>query len=617
VKNTAREPRSSIIRRLQEVNLDSSHALNRACFLVPILFGLYSLWLGADSNWDLYNYHLYNPFAWLNGKLGIDLAPAGMQSYFNPLLDAFLYLLNTHLPSRLVGFLMGVLHGMTFVLLVGIARSVLPALADKGRYSTPILIALAGCLTANFLSGFGNSMGDDTTALFVLGGLLLVVWKWALLGQCTRRAVLATIGSGLLVGLSTGLKLTNAIYAVALCLALLSYPGGWIVRVRISFLFGIGVLLGAAATGGYWMLHMWHLYDNPLYPQFGAIFHNPLTQARSVGDIRWLPHGFWETVCWPFTFAANSHRVGETAIRQIIWPIVYVAFWCWMVAVTASRFMSKSRGAIDPRQRLVILFVAIGYVLWMKTFSIYRYIVAIEVLTPLVLMLLLHRFLPERVARNLTVGLVGIATVVVVTGGARTWGHEGWSDPLYHAQLPTLTQPGQTTVLIAERATAWAWLATQFPADVAFTQLDSSFPGTTAFDDRIRGMVKERGGLAFGVVNGTYNWRVDNIASMNSLVSRIGLTNSERGCGALRWVITRLRLHATVLADHDASSQCSLGLRADDVRDIPAENRALAAQAAPVFERNGFTMDVASCTPYRAGIGKGVLIYQWCRVNLR
>ena len=47
------------------------------CMLVPLIFGLYSLWLGQDSNGDLLNYHRYNPFALLNGKLELDLAPAG------------------------------------------------------------------------------------------------------------------------------------------------------------------------------------------------------------------------------------------------------------------------------------------------------------------------------------------------------------------------------------------------------------------------------------------------------------------------------------------------------------------------------------------------------------
>jgi hypothetical protein len=58
-------------------------------------------------------------------------------------------------------------------------------------------------------------------------------------------------------------------------------------------------------------------------------------------------------------------------------------------------------------------------------------------------------------------------------------------------------------------------------------------------------------------------------------------------------------------------------VRADDIRDTVSENRAIAAQAAPVFERNGFHLDEKSCVPYRSGIGKGVQIFQWCRLTIQ
>jgi hypothetical protein len=32
-------------------------------------------------------------------------------------------------------------------------------------------------------------------------------------------------------------------------------------------------------------------------------------------------------------------------------------------------------------------------------------------------------------------------------------------------------------------------------------------------------------------------------------------------------------------------------------------------------ERAGFGFDPASCTPYEAGIGKGVLAWQWCGIS--
>jgi hypothetical protein len=599
------------------IDLRSRRAMTIACVIVPLLFGLYSLLLGADANWDLYNYHLYNPFAWLHGKLQSDLAPAGMQTYFNPLLDTALYLLNTHLPSRVVGFLVGALHGLTFVLIVAIAREVWPVASDDDRYRLPVLVAVAGCLTANFLSGLGSSMGDDSTALFVLGGLLVALSNWQRLGGRSARAFGAALASGLLVGAATGLKLTNAVFAVALCLSLLSYPAALGVRLRIAFLFGVGVLLGMAATTGYWMLHLWQQYGNPLYPQFGKFFPNALTTSGAQGDVRWLPRNIVETLLWPFIIAADSKRVGETPIRQVIWPIVYVVFVWWALARIAQRFNSLARTALEPKQRFVVLFVALGFVVWMKLFSIYRYIVPIEVLAPMVLVLLLDRLLPAHIARRGAKWLLIAATAVVVTGGARTWGHEGWADPLYHAQIPPLTQPERTTVVIRSSTTGWAWIATLFPDTVAFTQIDSSFPATDAFRARIVSFVRERGGPSFALINGAHNWREDSVNSVNDIVAALGLTHGARGCNALRWAVSKLRLHAAVAAPRDASEQCRLGLRADDQLDLAARNRELAAYAAAAFERAGFSFDAASCVPYEAGIGKGVLAWQWCRISPR
>ncbi|MBP0593870.1 hypothetical protein J8I87_30155 [Paraburkholderia sp. LEh10] len=608
---------SSPIARTRVIDLRSRRAMTIACVIVPLLFGLYSLFLGADANWDLYNYHLYNPFAWLHGKLQTDLAPAGMQSYFNPLLDTALYLLNTHLPSRAVGFLLGVLHGSTFVLIAAVAREVWPYGSSDERYRLPILVAAAGCLTANFLSGLGNSMGDDTTAVFVLAGLLVALSNWQRLGTRTPGALAAATVSGLLVGLATGLKLTNAVFAVALCLSLLTYPGSLSVRVRIAFLFGVGVLLGMAATTGYWMLHLWQQYGNPLYPQFGRYFPNSLTVAGAQSDVRWLPRNIVETLLWPFIIAADSKRVGETPIRQVIWPIVYLVFVWWALVRVAGRFAGQPCATLDPKQRLVVLFVALGFILWMKLFSVYRYIVPIEMLTPMVLVLLLDRLLPARIARRTAAWLLIAATAVVVTGGARTWGHEGWADPLYHAQLPPLAQPERTTVVIKSVTTGWAWIATRFPDTVAFTQIDSSFPASDAFRARIVTLARERGGPSFALIDGAHNWREDNVNSVNDIAAATGFTRSDRGCYALRWVVSKLHLHAAVNVPRDASEQCHLGLRADDQFDLTARNRQLAADAAAAFERAGFSFDANSCMPYEAGIGKGALAWQWCRISPR
>jgi hypothetical protein len=278
----------------------------------------------------------------------------------------------------------------------------------------------------------------------------------------------------------------------------------------------------------------------------------------------------------------------------------------------------QSRRVTRPRARFVVVFVALGYVVWAEGFSIYRYIVAIEVLVPLVVWVLLHGLLTYRPARMLAGVRLAIASAVVVTGDARTWGHEGWSDPLWHAELPAIAEPQRTTVVIAStRERAWAWIATLSPDQIAFMQVGSSFPGTPAFDERMREVARERRGPIYAIVDGEYNWRVDNVAKANELADRVGLTRNESGCNVLRWAVTRPHLHATVVPATSAGKQCELDLRADDVRDVAAANRRYLAPALSMMERNGFTLDPSACTPYRAGIGKGVRVYQWCRVSLR
>src|SRR5689334_18038774 len=104
-----------------------------AALLVPLLFGLLSLALGQDDNWDLHNYHWYNPYALLNGRLEVDMGPGGWQSYFNPTIDLPYYFMMQSLPVRLVGFVMGYVHGLNFLLVLAIARRLLGAQPGRTR----------------------------------------------------------------------------------------------------------------------------------------------------------------------------------------------------------------------------------------------------------------------------------------------------------------------------------------------------------------------------------------------------------------------------------------------------------------------------------------------------
>jgi len=581
--------------RPRALSLSSPFVSQLGVVIVPLLFGCYSLWLGADSNWDLHNYHLYAAFAFLNGKLSTDFAAASFQGYFNPLLDVIAYWLNAHAPSRVVGFMLGTFHGLVFVLLLGIARRLLSGLPGEDGRRVPLLLALAGCLTANFLSGLGNGMGDDTTAILCLAGVSLLIAHWDALDRVAAKGISVLLGAGLLIGLAAGFKLTNAVFAVAGCGALvLAIPGGLATRLRVGFLFGVGVLAGFAVTGGYWMLQMWQTFGNPLFPQFSTLFPNPLVLPISISDTRWLPRNWIETALWPFIFSINSHRVGEVEIRQVIWPIVYTLGVIWAVRAVWVKFAGRVVTHMDPRAVFLIAYIALGYFVWMKLFSIYRYLVPVEVLTPLAVFIMLTRLMAYHRARRWAGWTLGIATVVVVTGGASTWGHDGWADPLYHAELPAL-----------------------FPAEVAFAGIDVGFPQGPAYISRIHDMIETRNGPVYALLGGARNRRVEQVATMNAAAGAVGFTHSERGCALLRSAVVIFRMHSSVesIAAGDGAARCALGLRADDVRDIAAENREIVAQADRQLRDRGLSIDVKSCAVYAAGIGTGKESYQFCGVE--
>lgn len=595
--------------------LNTPRASAVACMLAPILFGLWSLVLGQDSNWDLFNYHLYNAYALLNGKLNTDWAPAGIQTYFNPLLDVVYFVLNRYLPAPAVGFLFGAMHGLVFALVLSIARAALPSLRAEDRWRLPLLLSVAGVLTANFLSCLGNSMGDDTTALFILVSLAIVLNTWQIVSVASARSITLLTCAGAFVGAGVGLKLTNAPYALALCVGLLTFPVSLGTRAKLCIAFGLGVLAGFALTGGYWLWQMWHTFRNPVFPQFSAIFPNPLSASVTVVDRSFLPKSALEALFWPFLFSANAKRVGQVAIHQIVWPVLYVLFWAWCVA---SAFGRKPRVALDARARYLLVVIALGYLVWMKLFSIYRYLVPIEVLAPLAIFVLLSRLLNYELARRSAAWLLAIGAVVVVAGGAKTWGHEPWARTAFRSELPTIAEPENTTVILVGGDPA-GWLATFFPPSLAFTQIGSNFPESPAYDARVLAMVRGRGGPAYGVFPAKQNWRLTSVESMNGVLDRLQLNRGAHGCGAVQWAVSRLHLHAAVVWDSTGSAPtaCRLGLRADDVRDLGAENAEAIAIAKRTLERVGLTLDPASCTTYRAYAGKSELPYYWCSLKVQ
>jgi len=543
--------------------LDQAQTLRMAMWLVPLFFGLLALSMGQDNNWDLRNYHYYNPFAWLNGKVGLDLAPGQMQTYFNPTIDVLYYGLSKFAPAPLIGFIMGLLHGLNFLVLAAIVRTILPLDAPGRTARLPICLAFAGMLSANFIAQLGNTMGDNLTALFVLGALLLVLRHWPAFARGDRASALLL--SGFVMGAGVGLKLTNSIYAPALCMALLLVPGTVLVRLRAAFLFGISVLAGIALTGGHWYWKMWTLFGNPLFPQFNNIFHGPMAVEVGVADLRFLPHDLVERISWPFIIAVSPGRVSEMWLSMLSWPFLYSAY----IAIICFALLRPRRpgaaGMAEPdqsRDNALLLFAALAYLTWLNLFGIARYLMPLELLAPLLLWLMAQRLFPSMVAGKIA-GVV-VLLIIAFSFQSTNWRRTDWSAQPLSAEVPVIADPRQSMVLTAQNQPPMAWLATFYPRDLAFVSLVFGLE-SPVFNQRFRDMMAERKGPVYVMLS-------DNRAGVDNRMS-------------------------------PARKQPAFDANAETDSD-----------AAHVLAARGLRFVPAACVQYRARVGDDSVYYRLCPV---
>jgi hypothetical protein len=583
-----------------------------AAILVPLLLGLLSLASGQDDGWDMRNYHLYNVYALLNGRIGFDMAPGAFQSYFNPTIELPYYLLNSWLTPRVAGFCMGVLHGLNFVLLAALARQL------TGNLRVALLLAAAGMFTPGFLSEVGNTMGDNLTALLVLGALLLLVRHWDTMRRHGARAALAALGAGLVMGMGTGLKLTNAIYAVAMCLALLAIPLAYRRRLWLAFVFGIGVLGGIALTAGWWFMKMWQVFGNPLFPQFNNLFHSPLAPEAGVIESIFLPKGLVENLLWPFIFALDPVRVGELPMKLALWPAMYLLGAAFIVVrllrrvrragVPAAPSAPDAQGA---RAAFVLLFVGIAYLVWMRLFSIQRYVIPLELIAPLVIWLLWHGVVRSAPLARRLAG-VTLAVLALSVFPVANWGHAAWAGRSVSADVPPMAAPASSVIFIAHLHPPMGWMAMFMPPQARVVRL-GGMPESPGYLQRLRAAIAERPGPHYVMLGSSKNEKLGALQRKLAAAQSLGLTGDAAGCGRLAWLMRHVRFQAALRTL--PSGGCTLDLLPQHRQDLAALDREIVGAAARDMARFGLGIDAASCSVYQAAVGKEPYPYQWCRVT--
>jgi hypothetical protein len=419
-----------------------------------------SLALGQDVNWDLLNYHLYNPWAVLEGRFGIDHHPGGEQTFLNPALDLLLYPLLTAVPDYVGGALLGAFQGLAFFALFVLAREAFGA----NRQALPLaaLATVGGATSAMTIAEIGTTFGDLTTAVAVIAALALALRAYT---RPDARRLPWRLGiAGLLLGVATGFKLTNALFALAFVVAVALIPPGG--RLRSLAWLLAPAALGLVALHGPWSAFLASNYGNPIFPFANRWFESPSYSVANFTGPRYFPESWGETVLFPFFFPFNN-RTSEVPFRDFRLAAAYLAVIVLGAMMFARARLQRPWPAFVPHARaseFLMVFVAIAYAAWLAIFSIQRYLVVLDLLAPLVCLLFIAHFFARGVERLVAGAVMVVALVATTMPG--DWGRIAWEGGPYSRLYNFAAPPPGSAVIIGTRPLAFLAPASAAPGVV-------------------------------------------------------------------------------------------------------------------------------------------------------
>jgi hypothetical protein len=424
--------------------------------------GAESVRLGLDVSWDLKSYHFYNPFAFLSGRLGWDIAPAQIQTYISPFLDLpFYFMVSAGVPPRLVSFLMGVPAGIAAFFLLRIATALFTAPLE-GRRLWIGLAFTAGVTGSAGHAVIGATMNEWPLAALVLAAVYVLVSSTATHGSPSSRAVAI---AGLLAGLAAGLKLSYAVYGLAIVATALCLGPLW-ERFRRSLAVGGFLLLGFALAYGAWGAILYREFGSPFFPFFNSVFNSPYWEPVSFVDSRFGPQDPLQALFFPFYFGWQGDLVGEVRFRDLRFAVLLAL----ALASLAKYGIQRPRQPGPSGWLVLAVFAIAAYLVWLARFSIYRYLVPLEMLTGLLIVgCVLYLLRPGTTRRWAAVVLV---LAVIASTQSGDWGRLDAGASYFEVTPPSV--PADSLVIVGTDRPV-AYVIPFFRADARFVSPVNNF----------------------------------------------------------------------------------------------------------------------------------------------
>lgn len=463
--------------------------------------------LKQDINFDLINYHYHNPYSFLNERFDQDIAVGELESYMNPLLDVPGYLLISNVSPRQAAFGLGLIQGLNIFLIFEICILLFrrSKLHTYTRYIAAAAVAIFSFFCASNWSEVGSTMGDNIASIFALAALLLFLigFDKSELKHRVDAGRLYRLAGFFVMGLGTGIKLTNVIYAVALVSVSLCIGARWTIRLREFLINGIVLGLGILTTGGFWFIKLWQEFKNPLFPFYNGIFKSEYYHAVNFEDVRWVPKSIGQVLFAPFSYTHTQAISSEIPFRDPRLAVLYV-----LLAALGGYFLyrwvrHKKGPAVKDwsrTQTVFCLFLVVSYTVWASKFSYYRYALPLELLSLSGIAVVVVYFV-KNTRISLPILLVGFVVITKLTV-PMDWGRVPWQTTYFGVTKETFAHLDNGTVLIPGVA-PWGFVVPYFPENVETIRVESDLSsptkGTTAMQNLMRSKVdaEKRSGARF------------------------------------------------------------------------------------------------------------------------
>ncbi len=361
-----------------------------------------------DFRWDFTNYHYYNPFAFFYNRLGFDIVPASVNTFFNPLIDIPVYLMIKNFNDNLG--LIFAFQGLWFGGLLFVFYKIVLLFFDEKKISNffkilmVMFIASTGQIT---YFQIGSSTNEIQVALFAF--ISLYVLFDMIKGQSLQKWYKFFI-AGLILGCALGLKSTIVYICVACGISLIFCYKYLEKPFEFILLFTLGGLSGYLAVNGWWMYKMWDLYQNPFFPFLNGIFKSPWFDDFNYSDTRFIPQGFRKFI-FPYTWNGQN---AETYFFDFRGMFFYTLAICFVVYMS----IKPARWKDFAKNRLwcfYAVFLFLSYIIWMNLFGIYRYIIVMEMLSAIFFVKILFSYKTENNIRfALYYSFVVIASTILI-----------------------------------------------------------------------------------------------------------------------------------------------------------------------------------------------------------